>query len=95
LVPRRRARPGSASSAATPAVQASHRTPPDLADRCLGADSLGRRHSGLLAPGRRRGQRRRPGDGDFPPEPTGARSSPEPPRRSCGTCSPAGDCPSN
>jgi hypothetical protein len=82
-------------SSTLPAGQEGHHAPPDLADRCLGTDRLGRRHSGLLAAGRRRGQRRRPGDDDFPPEPSGARSILGPPKKPCARCSHTGACPSD
>lgn len=93
LVPRRRAGAGAAVAAPPLVVEAGHRASPDVADRCLGTNPLGRRHPGLLAEGRRRGQRRRPGDDDFPPGPSGVRSTPGPPKPPCARCSHAGACP--
>jgi hypothetical protein len=94
LVPRRRTGAGTTAPATPIVVEEGHGASPDLADRCLGTNPLGGRHSGLLVARRRRGHRRRPGDGDFPPEPSGAKSILGRLKTPCASCSHAGACPS-
>lgn len=94
LVSRRGTGTRSATHETPHVVAESHHASPDVADRRFGADPLGKRHSNLLAACRRRGHKRRPGDGDFPPEPSGAKSILERRKRPCASCSHAGVCPS-